>query len=145
MAFNQKEGVIKKNKSRIKISIFSFFIASLVLCTHNAFAVTIQVPGDYATIQDAMSEANSGDNVQVAAGTYYANLGDNIYLKSGVALRGEGADVTTIRGVVIGADNSTIEGFTINSYHGTAILCDAASPSIQNCTFTENRMVLNLE
>ena len=47
--------------------------ASLVAITlgpSTARAATLKVPGEYATIQDALAKAVSGDTVEVEAGTY---------------------------------------------------------------------------
>jgi parallel beta-helix repeat protein len=70
----------------------------------------------YATIVNAVIEANSGDTINVAAGTYTGN----IPLKSGIKLLGAGADVTTIQGpgtsnVIDGRNvqKVIISGFTI--------------------------------
>jgi hypothetical protein len=55
---------------------------------------TIQVPGDYATIADALAAAAIGDVVQVAAGTWVGDL----TLPGGVTLQGSGIDQTIIEG-----------------------------------------------
>lgn len=83
-----------------------------------SFAATINVPGDYTTIQRAINAANSGDTVSVAAGTYV----ENITMKDGVALIGAGPNVCKIDGddegrtvtcTGCGSGGVRLEGFTI--------------------------------
>ena len=45
-------------------------VATLAL-VGTSFAETINVPGDYATIQGAINASSDGDVIAVAAGTYY--------------------------------------------------------------------------
>ena len=59
-------------------------------------AATIAVPGDFATIADALAAAVPGDVVQVAAGTWTEDL----TLPGGVVLQGAGLDQTIIEGHV---------------------------------------------
>jgi len=79
----------------------------------------IFVPGDYATIQEAIDAANPGDTVVVDPETYLENI---TISKDGITLQGSGADVTTIDGGDIGSvikmsgvSDVTISGFTITN------------------------------
>jgi hypothetical protein len=77
----------------------------------------------YHTIQMGIDASAVGDTIMVARGTYH----ERITLKSEVALKGAGADVTTIDGdaggsVVTAIDvdaNTSITGFTITNGTGT--------------------------
>lgn len=114
------------------------FGAMLVLAG-SASAATLNVPQNYPTIQSAIDAASWGDTVLVAPGDYT----ESIRLKPGVTVQGSGANVTTLRGdgswfkypqltyTVLGADNSTISGFTITGSLGN-IFCYHSSPIITN-------------
>jgi hypothetical protein len=109
----------------------------------------ISVPGDYATIQQAIDNAISGDIVEVAPGRYTGDIdfgGKTITVRSS-----DGPDETIIdctgseghRGFHFhsgeGSD-SVLRGFTItgatvpgSGVIGGGILCESSSPSIINC------------
>ena len=79
----------------------------------------IRVPEDFPTIQAAIDAAESGDTVQVAAGTYRGP----IQFKNGITLQGAGAAVTTIAMTLEddtaiisfeGIGSGTIDGFTLD-------------------------------
>ncbi|MBT3346636.1 MAG: DUF1565 domain-containing protein, partial [Gemmatimonadetes bacterium] len=102
--------------------------------------VDITVPGDYATIQEALDAAVSGQTVGVASGFY----AESIQLKEGVNLLGAGAATTVIDGggmgvsaAVWGADNALIEGFRIQNAQNGVFAWDT-SPTIRNCVITFN-------
>jgi len=124
-------------------------------------AATIRVPEGYATIQQAMDAAARGDTVQVSQGRYL----ENITLKKGVTLEGGWNDdfsqrdpsryVSTIDGskkggwVVYGADDATLDGFTIVNgtrvegagatvSAGAGVHCNATSPVIRNNVIEAN-------
>jgi predicted outer membrane repeat protein len=97
------------------------FGASLTLPTI-ASGKTIDVPGEFPTIQGAVNVAASGDVIAINPGTYT----ENITLKNGVSLQGAGMGVTVIDG---GARASCI-------YVGGAAI---ATTRIQDLTVTNGR------
>jgi hypothetical protein len=112
-------------------------------------AATIQVPGDYGTIQEAIDAAANGDTVLVHPGTY----GENIIIPvKDIVLTGElGPSITIIDGnkagsvvdFLSGIGNSTvIKGFTItngyNDYGGGIVCRNNACPTIM-----DNKIILN--
>lgn len=58
-------------------------------------AATLNVPGDYSTIQSAIAAAVSGDTIQVAAGTYVES--GQIVIDKDLSIIGAGADQTVIK------------------------------------------------
>ena len=116
-----------------------------------AEAADLYVPGGYATIQSAVNAANSGDTINVAAGTY----NEAVYITKGIALVGAGSNSTTIAAQGLGdtntvtfngtaTNNASISNFTImgatGDYpNGRGITCSNGSPSITNNTISGNK------
>ena len=123
-------------------------------------AATLEVPGQYATIQSALNAAGDGDTVMVAPGTYQENDlsfdGKEVYLTSS-----DGADVTVIDGggsrpvfylVDCEGSGAVVDGFTVQNGHGVALFegggftilgssCPTgtvAMPTIRNCIIRDN-------
>ena len=126
-------------KMRITASIFLIALSTFL---NAATAATLDVPGQYSTIQAAIDDANGGDIVIVQPGTYY----ENITMKDGVTVQGSGADVTTIDGggndhvVVFNLASGTISGFTITNSgnHRGGIFTSQCTVRIENNVVVNN-------
>ena len=122
--------------------------------------VVLRVPGQYATIQEAIDASVDGDTILVAAGSFSGDGNTNIKLRNKpVILQSEkGPDSTIIdcrgalafprRGFIIysGEDSTTvIEGFTVlggratesseRQSWGGAVFVEFSSPKFVNCIF----------
>jgi len=60
----------KTLQSSMPVLAFAVIFIAILFSATTAFAATINVPGDFPTIQTAITAAASGDTIQVAAGTY---------------------------------------------------------------------------
>jgi OmpA-OmpF porin, OOP family len=107
----------------------------LAVATH---ARIINVPSEFKSIGEALSNADSGDSIKVAHGVY----NENITLVQGVVVKGANPINTIIDGgrrgaVVNGVADGTITGFTIrNGIEG--FLCENAPASISNSYIIDN-------
>ena len=141
----------------------------LLLCWAGpAHSATLNVPGQYPTIQAAINAAMDGDLVLVDPGTYLENI--DFYGKAVTVKSAQGPEETTIDGgcpsnplaasVVTfrsgeGRD-SVIEGFTITNGQGTlwwnnaefiggGICCwDMTSPTIRNNVIRDNTILFDV-
>jgi len=108
----------------------------------------IRVPSDAPTVEEAVAVAIPGDTVFVECGTHYEH---DIQVPSGVLLIGEsckaGGTVIDAQGLgrvlyCANLDGSTlITGLTLTGGlgdYGGGILCDNASPTIEDCWFSDN-------
>lgn len=150
--------------NNMKNKIFSLAIILMLVLGLNvitaapaAAATTINVPGDYATIQAAIDSASPGDTIVVAAGTYDEMV---VLDKDGLTLQGANAGIHPVVGVhptetagVRGpetilshnglyaikpqADNLTVDGFKFTGGNGRLIDTyeDADNFHLTNCIF----------
>jgi len=125
----------------------------------NADGATLQVPGDYLTIAEAIDAAVAGDIINIAAGTYYE--ADLAIGAANITLRGEAnadgtpavtidaqqqgrvfemVDVTHpppgIPGLVV-FDTMVITGGSVSG-NGGGVSITTCSPVFRNCTITQN-------
>ena len=113
----------------------------LILVSFNSFALankTIYVDdngnADFNNIQAAIDNANDGDTILVAEGTYY----ENIIVKNGITLIGAGAEKTAIIGDglhIVSFNNASgkISGFTITrSYNNPLSFWDGIGADLLN-------------
>jgi len=93
-------------------------------------ALTIQVPGDFDTIQEAVDAAAADDIVQVAAGEYF----ESVLVKPGLILMGAGMDRTVIHGRLMleSGDAHVITGFRVTR-EGTPLSVNAGGIA-KDCT-----------
>jgi hypothetical protein len=121
-------------QKKLNLFILLTVVAVSLMCASSAVSATLNVPGDYSTIQEAIdAAANQGDTIQVAAGTYPENL---VWETKSIALVGAGADVTIVDGSSSGSclvmrnvpDTARVEGFTFTG--GTGIPTNPAQPEI---------------
>ena len=68
----------------------------LTLITKTIYAVTIHVPADKPSIQEAIDSAKLGDTVQVASGEYR----ESISISKDISLIGAGAEKTIIKSAI---------------------------------------------
>ena len=136
-------------KTLIRVLVISIFLLS----AFNAMGATINVPGDYSTIQSAINNAPDGSMIIVAPGTYAESLGcfnlnKTLYLKSsgGAAntiIHGGGARILLeILNAPYGGKDVTFDGFTFTQGRGNGNLSPVTigdgSPSFLNCNFDNN-------
>lgn len=87
---------------------------------------TLAVPGDFATIQDAVDAANPGDLVLIAAGTYAETVE---VTRPGLTIRGEDRNEVVLdggdslpNGFAVTADGVAIENLTLHGYTQNGVL-----------------------
>lgn len=107
---------------------------------------TLRVPGQYASIGAAMTNAGNGDTILVAPGTY-RELVD--FTNKSVWLRStHGASVTTIDGMGQGAtvtfgtaaaSGASLDGFTVTGGSRAGVRCIGGAPTVANCTVIGNQ------
>ncbi len=122
---------------------------ALLVWAGPAIGAKLRVPSaKFPTIQTAIDQAQSKDDIEVAPGTYYEDID---FRGKAVRLYGrEGAAATTIDGgrngsVVTCANGETadtiLEGLTItggSAHYGGGMYNYGSSPTVTNCAFSDN-------
>ncbi|TVQ52531.1 MAG: hypothetical protein EA377_09965 [Phycisphaerales bacterium] len=144
------------SRSVVAASLCSVLVVAMLADRAVAGVLTIHVPGDIPTIQDAIDAAGfSGFEIIVAPGTYDESItidNKSIHLRSSggpevTFITGDGTDQSIVRVTnhpVNGIPQSIIEGFTITggdagkSETGGGMFINNAGPTIHDCIFTDN-------
>jgi hypothetical protein len=110
--------------------------------------ISIYVPDDYTTIQEAIMSSVNGDTIIVGPGTYTENI--DFQGKAIIVMSGQGPDVTIIDGNQAGSvvtfqsdedSTSVLDGFTLTNGaagNGGGIYCVDSSPTISGNIITNN-------
>ena len=149
------------NSSQTPASAAALCALILTLCPA-ALARTIRVandaPADFRTIQAAVDDANDGDTVLVAPGTYTGDGNRDIEVCRAITVRSEegpgsciidcgGSAADPHQGFIMLVHSETdtecgLEGFTITggytSHEGGGVVCVRGYPRITNCIVTAN-------
>lgn len=135
---------------------FLFIVLILLFLPIFSFSITINVPADYSTIQNAIDVSTDGDEIIVSQGNYNEMInfkGKNIILRST-----DPTDTNTVALTVIDANTSgtvvtfegtelstcTLSGFTIrngNAEYGAGINC-GFYPKVAYATI-QNNVIMN--
>ena len=117
--------------------------------TSATIAATINVPGDYALIQDAIDASSDGDVIDIAAGTYYETgldlLGKLITVRGQLdaggtplsVIDGQGA-AQALMGCYSGESISTVIANLHFTNGGGLFFYLNSSATVNNCLFTNN-------
>jgi parallel beta-helix repeat protein len=128
----------KFTKSIIFLYIIFFFI-----CTILTAGATINVPEDYTTIQQAISDAGIDEVIIVSGGPYYEHITVDKRLNiigSGMPVI-DGQEASGMNTVTLAAEGITFSGFSVtgggSSAAGIAITAD--NVEVSNCTVSSNK------
>ena len=115
------------------------FVRSLNLIPLMVESKVIEVPKDYSSIQQAIDEANPGDTIKVASGTYF----ENVRVTKSLSLTGEGPENTVIMAngtvVLVNADNVEIRGFAMRSGTYGIFLWHCSGTLLSNNVMSSNK------
>lgn len=141
--FDRTTKVLRESHLR---KLFLQYLCVLILMSVGwriAWADILSVPSNYATIQQAIDAATSGDTVLVAPGAYVENIN---FLGKAITVQSQsGPEITTITGSFDEAIvrfssgegiDSKLEGFTLQFGVGGGIVIYSSSPTVSNNRIT---------
>ena len=137
--------------------LIATLLVAVIMGNVSSIADTIQVPGDFPTIQEAIEASSSGDLIEVAAGTYQISepldpLGKAIEIRG--ALSEDGTPLTLIDGagttrILVIQNNETSETIFRNldlrngflTGFGSLVRVVQGSPLFEDCHFRGGQAV----
>lgn len=111
-----------------KLILLSLSCVSLVSCASDAKSAPriLRVPADYATVQQAVSAASSGDEVVIDEGVYHESI---TVETAGITIRGKSRNVVIIdgqdrlpNGFSVTRNDVVIENLTVHSFTQNGIV-----------------------
>jgi nitrous oxidase accessory protein len=136
---NREKDLMLIKRKTLALTVIFVLSVLLMVGVHPAKSIpkTITVPDDYASIQEALDNAEDGDTVFVKKGVYV----ENPVVRKPVTLTGEDRNATVLdvtAGLKVESDGVTVKGFTIyDGYDGISLAgncCDISGNKITNTT-----------
>jgi nitrous oxidase accessory protein NosD len=136
-------------------AVIACFLSVGAAAAHESEAAAIRVPADYASIQEAIQAAGSGDTVIVSPGTYFETID---FLGKDITVTSEqGPTLTIVDGHGAGSvvsfklresRNAVLSGFTLrggytNSFGGGGVAIISSSPTIRDNIIRDNQVCNN--
>lgn len=124
------------------LSVLGAILGGVLLSPPRAGAATLDVPGTYPRITDALCTAGPGDTIEVAAGTYSPSANAEVFPLlleiPGLLVRGAGMEVTVVdaegqESVFRIEDDCRVTGFTVTGGRGAVgggIRVEGGNPEI---------------
>lgn len=143
---------IKFKSQKAFLSVLLFFILSFTcIFSEESLAATFNVPGDFATIQEAIDDAGTmnGDIINVAAGTH---IEGSVHITKELTIQGQGIGITildpssisaNVVQLFVDADNVIIQDMTIQNA-SQALRFEMAGSTIDNTTILRVSMLDNI-
>ncbi len=134
-----------RNRIIMLFLLVSFLVCVIALAFHvqTAKAATLMVPNNYATIQEAINNANDGDTILVKAGTY----AEHVVINKTISLVGEDENTTIIDGnytgtiLTISCSSVNVTGFTMRNHGEEWFDSGVTIQNSMNCNVSGNVVI----
>jgi len=140
--------LLHSNQSNLRVAIVPGFLRAagclgiLAIMAVPSHAATINVPADYPTISEAVSNSTDGDTILVSSGTY---SGESLFTSSNITIQSVSGAASTIidytgsfQGIFFGGAE-TLQGFTLKNASFFEGVIQAFGPAtIKDCVFSDN-------
>lgn len=133
-AYECKETMLARTTIYTVIAIMT--VATLFLLPPTALAATYSVPGNYATISEAIANASAGDTIVVDGGKYLERPAVN----KGLTLLGRdtGSGLPAVDAIEVSADNAIVQAFRVAGAATGIDVRDCGNARIMDCILVGN-------